>query len=60
MEKDYSGFITNPSKPEDSRPFWLRLLLSIRPSLFFDSKTDKHTKHTKKGIGFQIKGGAEF
>jgi hypothetical protein len=60
MERDYSGFINKPSKPEDDRPFWLRLLSSIRPSIFFDCKKDKDTEDTKRGIGIQIKGGAEF
>lgn len=60
MERDYSGFITNPSKPEDNRPSWLRLLSSLRPSIFFDFKKDKDTKETKRGMGIQIKGGVEF
>ena len=60
MKRDYSGFITNPSKPEDNHPSWLRFLSSLRPSIFFDSKKDKDTGETKRGMGVQIKGGVEF
>lgn len=59
-EKDYSRFITNPSKKEDDRSFWLRLLLSIRPSLSFSTKKVPSTDDIKRGVKIKITGGADF
>ncbi len=59
-EKDYSHYITNPSKKEDSRPFWLRLLLSIRPAISFSTKKIKSAEDVQKGTKFKISGGADF
>lgn len=60
-EKDYSRFITNPSKKRDDRPFWLRLLLSIKPSISFSTKKiTSSTKDTVDKIKFKIEGGADF
>jgi len=59
-EKDYSQYITNPSKKEDERPFWLRLLLSIRPAISFSTRKLKSVDDVKKGVSFKISGGADF
>lgn len=59
-EKDYSRFITNPSKKEDDRPFWLRLLLSLRPSLSSSTKKVPDTDDIKRGVKIKITGGADF
>jgi hypothetical protein len=60
MEKDYSRFINNPSQLRDDRPFWLRLISSLKLSFFIDSKKEKNTDQIKRGVGVQIKGGVEF
>ena len=57
MEKDYSDCLKEIGK-EDDRPFWLRLLCSLRPSVFLDSKKDG--EEIKRGVGFEIKGGTDF
>ena len=60
MERDYSKFITNPSSKKDERPFWLRLLTSLRPSVFVDYKKEAPGKDPKRVIGIKIEGGTEF
>ena len=60
-EKDYSRFVKELHPKEDDRPFWLRLLLSIRPSFSFSAK--KVPSSLEEGIGkvkFKIKGGTDF
>lgn len=59
-EKDYSKYIKNPVKKEDDRPFWLRLLLSIRPSLSFSTRKVPSTDDIKRGVKIKITGGADF
>ena len=59
-EKDYSRFITNFSRKEDDRPFWLRLLLSIRPSISFSTRKIKSVGDVQKGTTFKISGGTDF
>jgi hypothetical protein len=59
-EKDYSQYVTNPSKKEDDRPFLLRLLLSIRPSMSFSTRKIKSSNDIKKGLSFKITGGTDF
>jgi hypothetical protein len=59
-EKDYSRFITNPSRKEDDRPFWLRLLLSIRPAISFSAKKINSVDDVKNKVSFKISGGADF
>jgi hypothetical protein len=59
-EKDYSKYITNPVPKEDDRPFWLRLLLSLRPSLSFSTKKVPSSDDIKKGVKLKITGGADF
>lgn len=60
-ERDYSQYIKNPSTKQDDRPFWLRLLLSIRPSFSFSAKKmPSDTEDALSKIKFKIKGGADF
>jgi hypothetical protein len=59
-EKDYSKYITNPSKKEDDRPFLVRLLSSIKPSLSFSTRKVPNSEDIKKGIKIKITGGADF
>ena len=59
-ERDYSKYITNPSKKEDDRPFWLRLLLSIRPAVSFSTRKIKSASDVQKGTTFKISGGTDF
>jgi hypothetical protein len=60
-ERDYSHYINNPSSKQDDRPFWLRLLLSIKPSFSFSAKKiPSSVSDVSKGIKFNIKGGADF
>lgn len=59
-ERDYSQYVTNPSKKEDDRPFWLRLLLSIRPSISFSAKKIKSANDVQRGATFKISGGTDF
>ena len=59
-EKDYSQYVTNPSTKEDNRPFWLRLLTSIRPSMSFSARKIKSSNDVKKGLSFKITGGTDF
>ena len=57
-ERDYSYLVTNPIPKEDGRPFWLRLLLSLRLSISPCSK--KTSSEDKKGVKFKVSGGADF
>lgn len=59
-EKDYSQYIKNPSKKEDDRPFWLRLLLSIRPGISFSTRKIPSSDDIKRKVQFKIGGGADF
>jgi len=60
-ERDYSHFINNPVPKQDERPFWLRLLLSIKPSFSFSAKKiPKSASDVANGIQFKIKGGTDF
>ena len=60
-EKDYSRFVKEIHPKEDDRPFWLRLLLSIRPSFSFSTKkVPSSTEDFVDKIKFKIKGGADF
>lgn len=59
-EKDYSQYVTNPSKKEDDRPFWLRLLLSIRPGMSFSTRKVPSAEDIKNRIRFKIGGGTDF
>ena len=58
-ERDYSQYIKTLSPKEDDRPFWLRLLLSIKPSFSF-KKISTDVSDITKGINFKIKGGTDF
>lgn len=59
-DKDYSRFLKNFSPKEDKRPFWLRLLLSIKPSLSFSTKKIPSSEDIKRGVKIKISGGADF
>lgn len=59
--KDYSNYIFTPRpKPQDSRPWWVRLFCSIRPMVGMKGKVDPKTKEVKKDITIGIKGRIEF
>lgn len=58
MFKDYSQYIFKKPKEEDRRPFWLRLLTSIRPT--FGIKGKASNKSLKTNITIGVKGGADF
>lgn len=58
-EKDYSHFINNPTPKQDDRPFWLRLLSSIKLS-FSIKKIPTSTSDITNKTTFKIKGGADF
>ena len=60
-ERDYSHFINNPVPKQDERPFWLRLLLSIRASVSFSTKKmPNNVSDVTDKLKFKIKGGADF
>jgi len=60
-EKDYSRFVTELHPKEDDRPFWLRLLLSIKPSISFSAKKmPSSAGDAIDKMKFKIKGGADF
>ena len=56
MPKDYSQYIIKKPDPVDERPFWIRLLASIRPkiSIIRDKKSDKF------GVKVEVSGGTDF
>jgi hypothetical protein len=61
MGRDYSDYIfQKPSKPQDNRPWWLRLFTSLRPTINIKGKVDKKTKETEVNITVGVKGGIEF
>ena len=60
-QKDYSYLVTNITPKEDERPFWLRLLSSIRASVSPCSKKVSSTSdEVKRGLSIKISGGADF
>jgi hypothetical protein len=60
-DRDYSRFVKELHPKEDDRPFWLRLLLSIKPSFSFSAKKiPSSAGDAIDGIKFKIKGGADF
>lgn len=60
-ERDYSRFVTDITPKEDNRPFWLRLLLSIRPSFKFTTKKIPSSgKDAIDKVKLNITGGASF
>lgn len=60
-DKDYSRFVKELHPKEDDRPFWLRLLLSIRPSFSFSAKKmPSSSDELVDKIKIKIKGGADF
>jgi hypothetical protein len=60
-ERDYSHFINNPVPKQDDRPFWLRLLSSIRASVSFSARNvPENASDTMDKLKFKIKGGADF
>jgi hypothetical protein len=60
-ERDYSHFINNPSPLQDKRPFWLRLLSSIKFKFSFSNKKPLNdVADVVDGIKINIKGGADF
>jgi hypothetical protein len=60
MGKDYSQYITKKTPPEDKRNFFLRLLLSIRPTFGMKGKIDGKSGKIKHNITVGVKGGTDF
>lgn len=59
--KDYSEYIFQKSNPSsDNRPWWQRLLSSIRPTANVKGKVDPKTGKVKHNITIGVKGGFDF
>jgi len=58
--KDYSDYIfQKPSKPQDNRPWWQRLLTSLRPTASIKGKVDRSGEN-KINVTIGVKGGFDF
>jgi len=60
MGKDYSQYITKKAPSEDKRNFFLRLLLSLRPTLGIKGKIDAKSGKIKHNITVGVRGGTDF
>jgi hypothetical protein len=59
--RDYSEYIfKKPAQKQDDRPWWVRLLASIRPTIGIKGKINPKTKQTENNITIGVKGGFDF
>jgi hypothetical protein len=59
--RDYSEYIfQKPPPSQDNRPWWVRLLSSIRPTIGAKGKVDAKTGKKKLDVVIGVKGGVDF
>ncbi len=60
--KDYSKYIFNNKSlpPQDNRPWWVRLLSSLRPTANIKGGINPQTGKIKHKVTIGVKGGVEF